>query len=113
MHSFLLLALAAPILAAPAPAPVEQAAHPMITARASLTDRDLPPTRASQFERRDILGSFLGSLVSDLGSAVPSYVLSGVPNFFQDFPTGGAVLSKLDMKTSDLDAVPTSALNVP
>lgn len=110
MQSLLLLALVPLALSAPAPAPVD-AEHPMITARASLTDRT--PTPASRYQRRGVIDSYLGSLVNDLGSAIPSYVVSGVPNFFQDFPTGDAVLSKLDLTPGDMDAIPTSVLNVP
>ncbi|KFY46096.1 hypothetical protein V495_02647 [Pseudogymnoascus sp. VKM F-4514 (FW-929)] len=39
--------------------------------------------------------------------------LGGVPNFFQDLPTGGAVLSKLNISNGDLDAQPTKVLNIP
>lgn len=49
---------------------------------------------------------------SVLGS-FPSYVASGVPNFFQDFPTGTAVQSSLSISDGDLDALPTQVLNIP
>jgi hypothetical protein len=100
-------ALAAP---APAPAPIVAVPHPMITARASLTDRT--PTRVQE---RDLIssiegfGSYLGSV---LGS-FPSYVASGVPNFFQDFPTGTAVEKSLGISSTDLAATPTQVLNIP
>jgi hypothetical protein len=37
----------------------------------------------------------------------------GIPNYFQDFPTGDAVKTKLGINDGDLDAVPTQVLNVP
>ena len=36
-----------------------------------------------------------------------------MPHFFQDFPTGDDVLSKLGLSGSDLDAKPTEVLNIP
>lgn len=108
----LLLALLPVALAAPAPAPahVVRIAHPMITARASLTDRT--PTRVQE---RDIVSSIegLGSYLSSVLGTYPSYVASGVPNFFQDFPTGTAVESSLGISSSDLAATPTQVLNIP
>ena len=108
----LVLALLPAALAAPAPAPVQAAAapHPMITARASLTDRT--PTRVQE---RDIISSIagLGSYLSSVLGTYPSYVASGVPNFFQDFPTGAAVESSLGISDSDLAATPTQVLNIP
>jgi hypothetical protein len=107
---FLVLALLPAALAAPAPAPIQLVAHPMITARASLTDRT--PTRVQQ---RDIVSSIegLGSYLSSVLGTFPSYVASGVPNFFQDFPTGTAVESSLGISSSDLAATPTQVLNIP
>jgi hypothetical protein len=37
----------------------------------------------------------------------------GVPNFFQDFPTGDSVASSLGIQSSQLAALPTNALNLP
>ncbi|KAH7346591.1 hypothetical protein BKA65DRAFT_456247 [Rhexocercosporidium sp. MPI-PUGE-AT-0058] len=98
-------------LAAPAPAPAPVAVpHPMITPRASLTDRT--PTRVQE---RDLLDSIkgAGSYVESVLGSFPSYVASGVPNFFQDFPTGTAVQSSLGISDGDLDAAPTQVLNIP
>lgn len=96
-------------LAAPAPAPVA-VPHPMITPRASLTDRT--PTRV---QNRDLLDSIkgAGSYVESVLGSFPSYVASGVPNFFQDFPTGTAVQSSLSISDGDLAAAPTQVLNIP
>lgn len=69
-----LTAWAAVALAAPAPAP-EPVPHPMVTA-APIVPRDFEPA------------TYMKSLISGLGSDVSSYVVSGVPQFFQDFPTG-------------------------
>lgn len=80
-------------------------AHPMITPAPALSKRDL--------ERRVDVGSYLGSVFSSLGSDVSSFVASGVPQFFNDLPTGTAVASSLGIATSDLAASPTLALNVP
>ncbi len=65
--------------------------------------------------QRDILSdvqSDVNSILSGLGSALPSWVASGVPNFFQGFPTGGAVVSSLGLKSSDVAALPTNVLNI-
>lgn len=96
------------VLGAPAarPDPVA-AAHPMITARASLEDRTV--------EERNIISSIegLGSYLTSVLGTYPSYIASGVPNFFQDFPTGSAVESSLGIGSSDLAASPTQVLNIP
>lgn len=86
------------VTAAPAP-------EPMITPAPIFTPRDL--------ERRVDVGSYLGSVFSSLGSDVSSFVASGVPQFFNDLPTGTAVLSSLGIATSDLAASPTQALLIP
>lgn len=103
------IALAAPA-AVPVPAPVA-AAHPMITARASLADREA----RARVEGRDIIDDITGAadyLTSVIGN-FPSYVASGVPDFFQGFPTGDAVKSSLGLNDDDLDAAPTQVLNIP
>ncbi|KAI9738790.1 MAG: hypothetical protein M1834_008297 [Cirrosporium novae-zelandiae] len=67
-------------------------------------------------ERRGIysdLTADLGSIFSSLGSAIPSYVASGVPNYFQDLPSGTAVQSSLGINDDDLKASPTAVLNMP
>ena len=105
----LLLALirhvyASPIDANPAAIAEEQ---PLITPAPTTWD----PTKT----RRDILsdvGVDVKSVISDLGN-VPSYVASGVPNFFQDFPTGAGVQSSLGLDDSQVAALPTQVLNIP
>ncbi|KAJ5464344.1 uncharacterized protein N7458_000030 [Penicillium daleae] len=65
--------------------------------------------------QRDILSdveSDVNNVLSSLGSDLPSWVASGVPNFFQGFPTGDAVASSLGLKSSDLAPLPTNVLNV-
>lgn len=100
--------LACAQLAAAAPNPVA-AAHPMITPPPSLDRRAL-----ERLEGRDVnFGGYLNSVFSSLGSGVSSFVASGVPQFFNDLPTGTAVESSLGISSSDLDASPTQALNLP
>jgi hypothetical protein len=112
MLPLILLAVVPAVLAAPAaaPAPVAVAPHPMITARAALADR-----RPSALEERNIISSIegLGSYLTSVLGTYPSYIASGVPNFFQDFPTGSAVQSSLGVSSSDLAATPTQVLNIP
>lgn len=56
--------------------------------------------------------SDIGNVLSDIGSGLPSWVASGVPNFFQGFPTGDAVVSSLGLDSSELKALPTNVLNI-
>lgn len=118
----LLTFLPAVAVAAPAPAPVQVAVapHPMITPAASLRDRrpsriqrDIISDAASAVDEAtsDIAG--LGTYLSGVLGSFPSYVASGVPNFFQDFPTGTAVQSSLGINDDDLKATPTQVLNIP
>lgn len=81
--------------------------QPLITPAPTTWD----PTKT----RRDILsdvGVDIKSVISDLGN-VPSYVASGVPNFFQDFPIGAGVQSSLGLNDSQVAALPTQVLNIP
>jgi hypothetical protein len=55
----------------------------------------------------------IGSLLSSLGSAIPSYVASGVPNFFQNFPSGSAVQSSLSLSDAQVTGLPVNVLNLP
>jgi hypothetical protein len=86
----------------------------MITARAKLSDR--APARVYE---RGVVSSIessiegLGSYLSSVLGTYPSYVASGVPNFFQNFPTGSAVESSLGISDDDLAATPTQVLNIP
>lgn len=72
------------------------------------------PTRTWK-HRRDIISDLKGdvnSILSGLGSDIPSYVASGIPNFFQDFPTGDSVASSLSLDKSQIAALPTQVLNI-
>lgn len=74
------------------------------------------PTRTREFLKRDILSDVkqdIGGVLSELGSKIPAYVASGVPNFFQDFPTGDDVQKSLSIDDSQVSALPTQVLNVP
>ena len=114
----LLLAALPAALAAPAPAQVAVAPHPMITPPPSLAPR-MPPSRVQLVHQRNIISSAasdlagLTSYVESLVGTFPSYIASGVPNFFQGFPTGSAVESSLGISDSDLAATPTQVLNLP
>ncbi|KAI1826827.1 hypothetical protein F4861DRAFT_16957 [Xylaria intraflava] len=84
------------------------AAHPTITPAPHPEDRE------QALARRGLNpGSYISSVMSDLGSDISSYVASGIPQFFQDFPVGKAVEKALDIDDNDLKATPTQALNVP
>ncbi|KAK0626923.1 hypothetical protein B0T14DRAFT_122461 [Immersiella caudata] len=100
--SFLSLCLGL-ALAVPNPAP---APHPMVT----------PAPRAPALDSRDLIqewDNYVNSVVSGLGSTVSNYIASGVPQFFQDLPTGKDVEAKLGIADRDLDAKPTQVLNLP
>ncbi|KAF2205053.1 hypothetical protein GQ43DRAFT_363275 [Delitschia confertaspora ATCC 74209] len=58
-------------------------------------------------------GDALHSLGSVIGQDLPSYVMSGIPNYFQGFPTGDQVKSSLGINDRDLNAKPTQVLNIP
>lgn len=109
-----LFALLSYVGASPAPIP---GATP--TSLAAPHARPAQPTIFSsnpRLARRNILTDVdkdVGSILDGLGSAIPSYVASGVPNFFQDFPTGTAVQSSLGLSDGDMAALPTQVLNLP
>lgn len=115
LHTSLVLLLAA--LAHCSPAALPEAAgvvarRPQITPPPTIVERD--PTKTYK-QRRDIFNdieSGIEGVLSTLGN-VPSYVASGVPNFFQGFPTGDKVQSSLGIDDDQLAALPTQALNLP
>lgn len=87
-------------------------AHPGITPSPTLHGG---VTRTVKHRRNilDDLKDNANSVLSDLGSNVPSYVASGVPNFFQGFPVGDDVRKSIGLDDSQIDALPTSVLNIP
>ncbi|KAF1356653.1 hypothetical protein BDV97DRAFT_374348 [Delphinella strobiligena] len=103
-------------LASASPAPTARVDHvvpqdPRITP--SPVERHASPV--DPLGRRNILSdvdSDIGNVLSSLGSDLPSWVASGVPNYFQGFPTGDAVVSSLGLSSSDLAALPTNVLNL-
>ncbi|KAM0704106.1 hypothetical protein Q7P35_008338 [Cladosporium inversicolor] len=108
MLSLAALAAAAPGVV-PAPNPVAPR-DPLITP----SPVEYDPSRTVKFARNiisDAKGSF-DSVLSGLGSDIPSYVASGVPNFFQDFPTGDKVQSSLGIDDDQIAALPTQVLNI-
>lgn len=112
--SWFVAAILVPIISASPALPKAAAAqdeHPLITPSPVL--RDATKTYKS---RRDILSDLKGdvnSILSELGSEIPSYVASGVPNFFQGFPVGESVRSSLGLDDSQVAALPTQVLNIP
>ncbi|PVI02192.1 hypothetical protein DM02DRAFT_613155 [Periconia macrospinosa] len=50
---------------------------------------------------------------SVLGTDLPSFFTEGIPNWFQDFPTGSQVLSRLGVGDDSLASKPTEVLNIP
>ncbi|KAL1385185.1 hypothetical protein HDK64DRAFT_24742 [Phyllosticta capitalensis] len=87
------------------------APDPAITPSPALTY----PTR-TRMHRRNIIDdvkSDVKSVLTQLGSDIPSYVADGVANFFQDFPSGSAVQTSLGLSDEQLAALPTNVLNIP
>lgn len=86
------------------------AAQPQVTQ----SPTEWSPTKT--LKRRGVISDLAGdvsSVLGSLGSNIPSYVASGVPNFFQDFPTGDKVQSSLGLNDSQVAALPTQVLNIP
>ena len=93
----------------PRPGRVDQE-RPLITPSPASWD----PTKT--YKKRGVISDLAGdvdSILSGLGSDIPSYVASGVPNFFQDFPSGANVQSSLGLDDSQVKALPTQVLNIP
>lgn len=112
--ALLLLSVCASVLASPRPtAGARDVEHPLITPAPS--PRHWPPTKTYK-NRRDILSdltSDIGGILSDLGSDIPSFVASGVPNFFAGLPNGDDVKKTVGVNDDDLKATPTQVLNIP
>ncbi|ROW10657.1 hypothetical protein VPNG_05117 [Cytospora leucostoma] len=98
------------VLSSASLAAVVPVAQPVITPPPILDERAL---ERLQQRGLDDVGSYLGSVFSSLGSGVSSFVASGVPQYFNDLPTGTKVESSLGISSSDVAASPTLALNVP
>ncbi|KAJ7180607.1 hypothetical protein C8R46DRAFT_1210941 [Mycena filopes] len=114
MLPLFLVAVLSGVAASPTPIPGATPTSPMPTHAPSRPTAFSSTPRA--IARRNFLTDLDGdidSILSGLGSAIPSYVASGVPNFFQDFPTGTAVQSSLGLSDDDMAAIPTQVLNLP
>ena len=100
---------------APRATPVIEAERALITPSPVYRDatRTYHNRRGVISDITQALATDLNSIFSELGSGVPSYVASGVPNYFQGFPTGDQVLSSAGVSSSDLQATPTQVLNIP
>ncbi|KAK6432198.1 hypothetical protein LTR95_011634 [Oleoguttula sp. CCFEE 5521] len=113
-----LLLLPATLVALVAASPAPNAARPrdpLITPTAVLHDASPTWKRPRDVWRRNIISdvaSYGDSILSGLGSDLPSWVASGVPNFFQDFPTGDKVQSSLGIDDAQVSALPTQVLNL-
>ena len=57
--------------------------------------------------------SDINSVLSVLGTNLPSYFASGIIPQFEGLPTGSAVLSSAGVSSTDVDAQPTQVLNIP
>jgi phosphatidate phosphatase APP1 len=103
-----LLFVLQPIIASPAalPNPVLDAEAALVTAPPAYP----PPTRT--IDRRNLF-SDAASYANSLLDGAPSFITDGVANFFQGYPTGSAVLESAGVSSTDLDALPTQALNIP
>ncbi|KAI7465834.1 hypothetical protein KC351_g14775 [Hortaea werneckii] len=112
-----LCALVAAAPSPPEPTPLE--ASPVAPREPVITPSkvDYHPSRTRAWRgRRDILDDVendVNSVLNFLGSDLPSYVASGVPQFFEDLPTGDDVQSSLGVDDDQLAAQPTNVLNIP
>ena len=90
---------------------VQAQEQPLITPSPSSWD----PTKTEKVRRGIFsdIGNEIGGILSELGSGIPSYVASGIPNFFQNFPTGDSVKSSLGLADDQVAALPTQVLNIP
>ncbi|KAF2173435.1 hypothetical protein M409DRAFT_15721 [Zasmidium cellare ATCC 36951] len=109
-RSLLLPASLLAALVTAAPNPVLEARDPLITP--SPARRDATKTYKNRRDLLDGIQSDVDGILSSLGN-VPSYVASGVPDYFQNLPTGDSVVSSLGLSDEQLAAVPTQALNIP
>ncbi|KAF2765284.1 hypothetical protein EJ03DRAFT_319701 [Teratosphaeria nubilosa] len=97
----------------PGPTPVANRVEerdPIITPAADLDWRALDKRALSDITAE--IGRDVNSVLSGLGSDLPSYIASGIPQYFQGLPTGDAVASSLGIGDSELAAVPTNVLNI-
>ena len=100
--------------ASPAPTPRRVFQAEPLAAQVTGSPVENSPSRTEQL-RRDLIGdvkSDIGSILGGLGSDLPSWVASGIPNFFQGFPTGDAVVSSLGLDDAQVSALPTQVLNL-
>jgi hypothetical protein len=89
---------------------------PALTQQPESTPTPTLAIHANYHERRDIfddLTSYVDGIFSSLGSGIPSYITDGLLPNLQGLPTGSQVLSSASISSSDLDAIPTSVLNIP
>lgn len=100
------------VLAIPNPTQPTPAELVLVTPAATPT----PDHLEHAYYKRNIisdLSSYGNSLLSDLGSGIPSYVTDGILPGAVNLPTGTQVMSSAGVSSSDLAAIPTSVLNIP
>jgi hypothetical protein len=105
----LLGSLAAVAVAAPQPIPDPT---PVLVAE----PREATITPVAKLEERNIFedaSSYVGGVLSSLGSGVQSFVASGIPEYFANLPVGKEAQDALDVSDEEVDATPTSVLNLP
>lgn len=109
LNAVALLFMLQATIASPAaqPNPVLEAEAALVTAPPAYPP---PPTRT--VDRRNLI-SDAASYANSILDGAPSFITDGVANFFQGFPTGDAVLKSAGVSSTDLDALPTQALNIP
>ena len=99
------------------PGPTRLGLNPSIVAAPLVTPsphNSFEPTRT--LKGRGIVSNFesdVSGVLSSLGSNIPSYVASGVPQWWENIPTGTQVMSSLGLNDGDLAATPTSVQNFP
>lgn len=78
------------------------------------------PDHIFQYQKRNILSSLTAevasygrSILSGLGSAIPSYVTDGILPNQVNLPTGTQVLASANVSSTDIAAEPTQVLNIP
>ena len=118
LRNLLLPAALLSVLTAASPAPTPRSNPNAIVPRdAQITPSVVQyhPTRTQNYRRNIIsdLESGVDSILSELGTDIPSYVASGIANFFQGFPTGDSVQSSLGLDDAQVSALPTQVLNIP
>lgn len=115
--ALVLLSLLQQICASPAPQPAQalDAEHALITPTPTLATygRRTKDRRGVISDLTATAESDINSILSGLGSGLPSWFASGIIPQLQGLPTGSAVVSSAGVRSTDVDAQPTQVLNIP